>query len=196
MNSNKIPILNGLVLVGGKSSRMGQDKGLLNYHGIPQREFTYHLIEKFCETTWFSCREDQVVSLSGFNSIVDQVPNSGSFGAIFSAFRQNSNCAWLVVACDLPLLDEETIQMLIDKRNPEKIATAYNSPIDHKPEPLIAIWEPSVMAFLEKGKNQIKTGPRKILMMNDANLINSENPDALKNANYPEDFREIKSRLK
>lgn len=196
MDVKNFPELNGLVLVGGKSSRMGKDKGFLDYHGLPQREYTFRLVQNFCKTTWFSCREDQVASLKSNNVVIDQFPNAGPLGAILSAFRQNLNCAWLVVACDLPLLKKETIQKLIDHRNPAKIATAYKSPVDHKPEPLIAIWEPSALPLLEKSMSKEKSGPRKLLMMNEAFLINPDDPEELKNANNPEDFREIKSRLK
>jgi hypothetical protein len=41
----KIAPIKGLVLVGGKSTRMGQDKSELNYHGKPQKEFVKELLE-------------------------------------------------------------------------------------------------------------------------------------------------------
>ena len=55
-----IPRLNGLVLAGGKSQRMGEDKGQINYHGKPQREYLYDLLNGFTESTYMSCRPDQV----------------------------------------------------------------------------------------------------------------------------------------
>ena len=39
--------MNGLVLSGGQSSRMGTDKALIDYHGIPQYAYVYDLLLRF-----------------------------------------------------------------------------------------------------------------------------------------------------
>jgi len=44
-----LPTINGLILAGGKSKRMGQDKGSINYYGKPHREFLAELIAPFCK---------------------------------------------------------------------------------------------------------------------------------------------------
>ena len=54
--------LYGLVLSGGRSTRMGKDKGLINYHGIPQRDYIYNLLNEVCDETYMSIRKDQVDS--------------------------------------------------------------------------------------------------------------------------------------
>ena len=106
------PKLNGLVLAGGKSTRMGKDKGSLDYHGKPQREFMADLLSQFCEETYISVRENQVVQ-SEYKLLEDTFVGLGPFGAIASAMRNNPNTSWLVVACDLPLLDEKTLNFLV-----------------------------------------------------------------------------------
>src|SRR5680860_1119484 len=53
------PKIFGLVLAGGKSTRMGKDKGMIPYHGMPQREFLYHLLSRVCTETFVSIRPDQ-----------------------------------------------------------------------------------------------------------------------------------------
>jgi len=64
--------LYGLVLSGGKSTRMGTDKGLIKYHGVPQREYLYDLLSQVCEETFISLREEQEAELpSRMQTIVD-----------------------------------------------------------------------------------------------------------------------------
>ena len=52
--------LYGLVLAGGRSTRMGQDKSLISYHGKAQREYMADLLGQWCSRTFISCRGDQV----------------------------------------------------------------------------------------------------------------------------------------
>ena len=82
-----VPKLNGLVLVGGKSERMGKDKGLIEYHGVPQREYLYHLLDNFSENTFISCRPDQVREFDGkFQLIQDSISGLGPFWGYFKCF--------------------------------------------------------------------------------------------------------------
>ena len=79
----------GLVLSGGKSTRMGKDKGLITYHGVPQREYLYQLLEKVCERTFISIREEQASEVSSaVNTIVDEDVFKGPFDGILSAHNK------------------------------------------------------------------------------------------------------------
>ena len=119
-----VPPLNGLVLAGGKSQRMGEDKGLIDYHGMPQRDYIYRLLSQVTEKTFMSIRPDQKEEFGEeVNVIPDSITGLGPFGALISAFREDPNHAWLVVACDLPMLDRQSIGQLIEGRNPSKINT-------------------------------------------------------------------------
>jgi molybdenum cofactor guanylyltransferase len=121
-----VPRLNGLVLAGGKSERMGKDKGKIDYHGMPQREFLYQILESLTENTFMSCRPDQVEEFdSAYKTLPDSISGLGPFGAIISAFREFPNHAWLVVACDLPLINRLSLLQLISERNPSKLATTF-----------------------------------------------------------------------
>lgn len=190
-----LPPIYGLVLAGGESRRMGQDKGLLNYHGKSQREYMADLLSAVCEKTFISGQAGQLIE-SSYSIIQDAFLNLGPYGAILSAFRQFPNVAWLVVACDLPLLDAPALQQLIQNRNPSKIATAFQSATEPFPEPLIAIWEPKSYPVLLQFLGQGFSCPRKVLINSDIELLQAENPDALINVNEPEEAKIVFQLLK
>jgi len=187
----QIPKLNGLVLAGGKSIRMGKDKGALDYHGKPQREFMADMLSPFCKKTYISVRSNQGVE-SEYELLEDTFVGLGPFGAIASAMRKNPNTAWLVVACDLPLLDEKTLQFLIENRNSSKVATAIYNPETGFPEPLITIWEPRsyqvILHFLTQGNSC----PRKVLINSEIELLKVEDVKVLLNVNDAEGFDKVK----
>ncbi|MGZ3766895.1 MAG: NTP transferase domain-containing protein [Mucilaginibacter sp.] len=187
------PLLNGLVLAGGKSIRMGYDKGAVNWFGKEQRYHVADMLKPLCHEVFISCRADQKQQINiDYNVLEDSFIGLGPFGAILSAFREQPDKAWLVVACDLPLLETETFKFLIEQRKTSAVATAFNSPDNEFPEPLITIWEPKsypiLLAFLAQGYSC----PRKALINNEVNLLKSPNPEALTNVNTPEDLEKVK----
>jgi molybdopterin-guanine dinucleotide biosynthesis protein A len=187
------PQLNGLVLAGGKSERMGFDKGSVNWFGKEQRYYMADMLKPVCNEVFISCREDQTQQIyADYNVLADTFIGLGPYGAILSAFREQPDSAWLVIACDLPLLDTETIQYLVSQQDSSKIATAFNSPDNEFPEPLITIWEPKSYPVLLSFLSQGYSCPRKVLINSDVKLLQADNPDALTNVNTPEELEKVK----
>ncbi len=182
-----IPPLYGLILAGGKSQRMGRDKGDIEYHDRPQREYEAHLVQDFCNRTFISCREnqDELIETS-FPKLYDTFSNLGPYGGILSAFREHPNTAWLTLACDLPYLDKATIKKLVSKRNPQKLATCFHNPVTQFPEPLITIWEPKAYPQLLEYLSRGFSCPRKVLINSDIEEIHLDDPIHLTNVNDPE----------
>jgi molybdopterin-guanine dinucleotide biosynthesis protein A len=189
-----LPKLNGLVLMGGKSTRMGKDKGMLDYHGKPQREYVYDLLSGFCEEVYYSGRAEQFAK-ENTNKIEDRFVNLGPMGGILSAMMSQPELAWLVVACDLPFIDKNTLGFLIQNRNPAKIATAFLDSQEQFPEPLVAIWEPKSYLTLYQFLSQGYSCPRKVLINSEIHLIKVPDNKALTNANEPKDYENAKKEL-
>jgi molybdenum cofactor guanylyltransferase len=190
-------LLNGLVLAGGKSTRMGEDKALFQWHGKEQMYYLAEMLQQFCDETFISCRVEQANCIEKkYKIIIDEFENAGPLAAIISAFHTNKNCAWLVVACDLPLLDTKTIEYLIQNRDATMIATTFQSPYDNLPEPLITIWEPKSLSSLESALSERKYSPQRVLM--DAKIKALVAPDAnvLLNVNTLEDKEKIAQIIK
>ncbi len=182
----------GLVLAGGKSMRMGQDKGLLDYFGKSQRLYSAELLEKLNLKTFLSVRKEQKVTEK--NAIVDTFIGLGPFGAICSAFQQEPNKAWLALATDLPYVDEKLIRLLLSQRDPKKIATALKGKQKDFPEPLITIWEPKAYPLMLQFLAQGISCPRKVLINSDVKVVEVED-EYIFNVNTPEDFTAVKKDL-
>ncbi|MFL5772312.1 MAG: NTP transferase domain-containing protein [Flavisolibacter sp.] len=183
--------LKGLVLAGGKSTRMQEDKGRMNWHGKEQRYYLADMLRQFCEEVFISCRKEQVTGISDEYKIITDRYDLGPLGAIVTALENDTACAWLMVACDLPLLDASTIRYLIENRKPDVIATTYQSPFDGLPEPLVTIWEAASLPVFRNYISEQKRCPRKILLNNTIHLVQPDNPIVLLNANTPADARKV-----
>lgn len=186
---NSAPLY-GLVLAGGRSVRMGEDKGGIVWHDKPQRYYMADVLTEFCETVYISCRPEQENDIiSPYKALVDSVDAGGPIAGILSAFAMFPHAAWMVVACDLPLLTTEVLKDLLQKRNPLLHATAFRSPSDGMPEPLIAIWEPSSYLPLRAHLSSGGKCPRKFLINNSATVFvfDNQTPQSLLNANTQED---------
>lgn len=193
---NKLPTLNGLVLAGGKSRRMKQDKGLMQWHGKQQRYYVADLLQIVCEEVFISCRAEQQTEISTeYQTLPDTFLDLGPYGGILSALRSQPDRAWLVVACDLPLLNAETLHFLIKHRERKTIATTFQSPHDGLPEPLITIWEPESYPVLLSFLGKRYSCPRKVLINSETTILQPPNADALMNVNTPEDAEGAKEVL-
>lgn len=181
-----VPELKALVLAGGKSQRMGHDKGSINYHGKGQARHLVDMISLLGIDTHISCRADQADTYQGLNQVHDNFIGLGPFGAIASAFMQAPNAAWLIVPCDLPLLQGEHIKKLTEKRNPHRFATAFLNSETNFPEPLISIWEPKMYQQLLSFLAQGYSCPRKVLINSEVELIEVADQAFMMNVNTPE----------
>lgn len=184
--------MKGLLLVGGKSSRMGSDKSeLILRNGLTQRQRGIKLLESVCDQVFISTSEETEEE----NIIPDAFGSIGPLGAIASAQQADSETAWLVLACDLPLLEEEHLKTLQNARDPKLDATYFASATDNLPEPLCAIWEPSsanaVSAALKNGKRC----PRSLLNSLHCKALPSLGLWTLANTNTEADLAEIHARL-
>jgi molybdopterin-guanine dinucleotide biosynthesis protein A len=188
----KIAPVQGLVLAGGKSTRMGKDKTRLIYHSKKQLDHTVDLLENNLLRTYVSVASaDQSENL---RTIEDKFLDLGAFGGICSAFQKDPNKAWLVLATDLPFVDQDLIKLLLKHRNPTKIATAIKGKTKPFVEPLIAIYEPKAYPVLLSYLAQGYSCPRKVLINSDVEIVEVDD-HFVRNVNTPEDFEKVQNEL-
>ena len=123
----------GVVLAGGRSTRLGQDKVRLRLPGDGRDMLarTADLLAACTDGVAISCRApasgEAVPALPGIRSIPDAEPGLGPFGGVWAALRELRQ-PLLVLSCDLPFMDAPTLRRLIDVRNarsPETLMTTF-----------------------------------------------------------------------
>ena len=193
-------VIYGLVLVGGKSLRMGKDKALISYDEIhTQLESTTGLLKTVCEKVFISQRKAQNFDTPDkTTSIYDSVKEvNGPLCGILSAMRSQPEAHWLIIACDLPNLETNVLRKLISEFEAElPELTAYRSSKDGLPEPLCAIYPAGSAEEILKLSQELRSScPRKILIAKKAKLVEQDNQESLNNINTFEEYRDtIKSK--
>lgn len=187
----------GLVLAGGKSSRMGQDKALLKPWGLQGPDLLAHAFSLLAPLTgacFVSSGPDRIYS--GYECLPDAFNASGPIAGILTGLQKASSEGFrgaLVLACDLPgmtngILDK-LLQMHIHARK-HYLATFYENSRTGTVEMLAGVYECSALKLLQKGLTQ---GQKSIfLILNQAPMqrvqYGAEKEDAFINCNKPDDL--------
>ncbi len=182
----------GLVLAGGQSRRMGEDKALLKRDGKSQLAHVVSMLDALLPRVFVSVRADQVdePERARFSRIVDRYDDMGPVAGILSALEEHPGADWLVVACDLPNIDVETITYLLDNIDGERPFTAYRSSYNDLPEPLCAVYRQGSASIIRGFTDDGLKCPRKMLIRSDTCLLRQPDPRSLDNVNTPADLAE------
>ena len=177
----------GLVLAGGRSVRMGTDKGLLDYKGKPQREYVFDLLSNVCEQVFTSSRNEQ--NLPDFlHPITDKFDYEGPINGILSGMQTNPEKAWLIIAVDMPFVDLTALEFLLRNRDESKLATCFLNEAENFPEPLLTLWEPAAYPRLVAYASAGNISPRMFLESNPIKVVKPADKKVLLNINYPKDM--------
>jgi molybdopterin-guanine dinucleotide biosynthesis protein A len=189
--------VHGLILAGGRSSRMQRDKAALVYRGQSALDRAFELAAHHVDRVFVSVRAAQADDSirAGRPLIVDSVEGEGPIVGIRSALAAHPQAAWLVLACDLPFLTDAALTQLFSERDPALLATAFRSSHDGLPEPLCAVWEPAAAAALSAYQAGGRICPRKFLMRHPVHLLDARDPAALDNINTPEEYERARGAL-
>ena len=162
----------GLVLAGGDSSRMGADKGVIDYHGVPQARYLHGVLTRVCGHAFVSINPGQqaMEPYASLPVVIDSLPRKGPASGVLAAARARPAIAWLVVAVDLAALTAATLSALARARRPGAAATAFRHS-DGTLEPLCAIWEPAACAALAKRVAAGDFSPRRCLESADTEIV-------------------------
>lgn len=143
----------GIVLAGGKSSRMGKDKALLTFDGETLLDRAIAAIKPLVtEVIVVVDREDRY-SLPAVRKIVDLYPESGPVGGIVTGLLAAGEGYHYIIPCDMPLLNRQILLLLMESASPpyDAVIPEWNG----FPEPVFAVYSheavPKLKRFLEEG---------------------------------------------
>ena len=109
----------GLVLAGGNSSRMGQDKALLPVGDHTLAEHIYCLMKERLDHVWISRQKDQPLPFAAdrvvFDKSRDKGPLSGISAALKAALKSDQYEGLLIIPVDMPRLTDETLMALLQE---------------------------------------------------------------------------------
>lgn len=185
--------MNGLILAGGQSSRMGQPKSLLEYHGKPQYQHAAEMLSSFCGQVYISCSVEQQTCFQGFETIPDSsgYGKIGPLNGLLSAFDRAPEVAWMVLGCDYPFLEKSDLEQLIQERDPACLATVFCNPETGFYEPLLGIYEPSAGPLLQERLQGGQDSIRRFLDKNVVKRVIPKHLACLKSVDTPEERKKV-----
>ncbi len=186
----------GLVVAGGASRRMGDDKGSLDFHGIPQAVWMWRQLDEICERAYVSVNIEQQTRepYVDLPTITDEIPPVGPATGLISAWASFPKIAWLAVAVDMPFLDHGTLMALVEGRCSAALATAFQHP-DGTLEPLCAIWEAAALPALTERLQTGDASLRRCLEAGQAQILTPATGQALTSVNSPTEYEDARRRL-
>lgn len=137
--------ISGAITAGGKSSRMGEDKGLINYNGKPLVSYGIELLSLFTDNIFISTN-NSVYSQFRKPLINDIYKNCGPLGGIHAILITIDTNFALVISCDMPLLTSLVLKKLVENISNYDIIIPR---IDGHIEPLCAIYSKTLLSEIE-----------------------------------------------
>jgi molybdopterin-guanine dinucleotide biosynthesis protein A len=106
--------LTGIILSGGKSTRMGENKAFIEIEGIPIVHRIHNLFERLFDEVIIVANQKRDFSDLNAKIYEDLIPNRGVLGGLYTGLFFSSFLFSFCVACDMPFLKESVIKFLIE----------------------------------------------------------------------------------
>jgi molybdopterin-guanine dinucleotide biosynthesis protein A len=155
------PLLGGL-LVGGASRRMGRPKALIAVGGTTLAERAVAALAPHVERVVLLGGGPVPPALGGLERLADatlsaaatgvgerSAGGAGPLAALLAALRAEPAAAWVLCPCDLPAVRPEAVAWLVAQRRPQRRAVMARLAAGGPPEPLLALYEPTIRAAVE-----------------------------------------------
>lgn len=159
--------ITGIILAGGKSSRMGTDKGFLMLNKKPFVQYSIDALKPLVSEI-IIVSDNQDYDSFGFNRINDITKNAGPVAGICSGLEASATEYNLILSCDIPLINSEILKKLVE--NIDDASEIIQVESNGKSMPLIALY-----------KKQVKDTFNKLLQADERRLRIAVNSCKVKN---------------
>ena len=175
-----------VILAGGKSSRMGSDKGLMEIAEKPMVQHLTETLQHLAINSWISTSNKTYIQF-GVSLTTDEYDSIGPLGGIHIALKRATTPFVFVVSVDAPFVSEECVLKLIGQTEPNTIVITKCA---GKSYPLIGVYPVTVLSKLEE---YIEHGKRSVFGFLETQKVKEvEFPEHYKecfrNINTPEDL--------
>ena len=183
------PGIEVFVLAGGKSSRMGKDKGLIPLKGKPMISHVLKVLEELALPVSIVANKPGYETFE-FRVLKDEVQEKGPLGGLYTAFQHSNADHVLLVGCDMPLVTMEAFCQLIGAAREDRITVASEG---ERINPLFGLYP---MELAEEVKESLDRGELKMtdfILRNSHILVTSigeRTPLAFRNINDKNDLKE------
>jgi len=177
----------GLILMGGRSTRLGEDKSQLKIGD----EFIYSILNKlllrYCPEVIMSVRTTPSIE-TNIPFITDSTPDKGPLEGIYTALKTTKR-SLLILSVDMPFVNDEMIEELLENRKCDYTGFKINN--EESLQPFPGIWEYELIEKLFNNRMQSNQSVIKFLGDQKTNLVLTEKSENWININTPEDFRKF-----
>ena len=137
--------VSGIVLAGGRSSRMGTPKAVLPFGGVPLITRIVDILRPLCGEVIVVASPGQDLPALPVTLVRDEVPDQGPVGGMYYGLKAARRYASFVTACDSPFLNPTLIAYLVSQlAHHDAVVPQWNG----RPQPLHAVYRTSVWPFL------------------------------------------------
>lgn len=158
----KLTHVEGAVLCGGASTRMGRDKATLEYGGVPLARRVADALGACLARVRLVGKAGELPAL-GLDTIVDRHPARAPLVGVAAALAACEASAVLVAACDLVHLDSRVVLALLALAPVDGSADVIAPLGPRGPEPLLAIYRPRLLPELERRIARAELGLQALL---------------------------------
>ena len=188
-------MISGILLAGGRSSRMGTEKAILSLGGKFLYEYPLKVLEHFCDEILISSDSAALKEKCHYPFIQDEKPGLGPIMGIYSGMMNISNSIALILSCDNPNISIEFIDCMLLHSNDNSAITIGIGPAG-LPEPLSGIYNkeiiPLIRSLIEKGQYRLSTLIQKTrTSLIEPTIYGFDSEKLYMNINTKEDFENI-----
>ena len=183
--------ITAILLAGGKSQRMGTDKGMLDLNG---KKFIKHIcdaLQPIVGSNILIVSTNKEYDALGFSRVEDIISDKGPVGGLYTGLKESKTKVNLVLSVDVPMVSTELLKWLIENHSETDMVT--QTKIDGSANPLIGVYDRSMrIVFGEQiAGNKLKLQQAIEEVKHSTLEIPEKWKNQVQNINTPEEYQNL-----